>query len=51
MPKKAGKKHKLSKGEKAFNKRLARKRVVIEHVNARIKTALVWNTPSQVSTR
>jgi hypothetical protein len=38
IPKKAGKKHKLSKGEKAFNKRLARKRVVIEHVNAGIKT-------------
>jgi hypothetical protein len=37
-PKKASKHHALDKGEKAFNKRLARKRVVIAHVNARIKT-------------
>ncbi|GHV49905.1 hypothetical protein AGMMS49579_02650 [Spirochaetia bacterium] len=38
IPKKASKKHKLTVWEKAYNKRLARKRVVIEHVNARIKT-------------
>ncbi|GHV52976.1 hypothetical protein AGMMS49579_11000 [Spirochaetia bacterium] len=38
IPKKASKKHKLTAGEKAYNKPLARKRVVIEHVNARIKT-------------
>jgi hypothetical protein len=38
IPKKASKKHTLGKREKAFNKRLARKRVVIEHVNAKIKT-------------
>lgn len=38
IPKKASKKHKLSKVEKAYNKRLARDRVVIEHINAKIKT-------------
>ncbi|MHB9292714.1 hypothetical protein Holit_01817 [Hollandina sp. SP2] len=38
IPKKTRKKHKLSKGEKGFNKLLAWKRVVIEHVNAKIKT-------------
>jgi hypothetical protein len=37
-PKKASKKHKLTKTEKAFNIRLARKRIVIEHINAKIKT-------------
>jgi hypothetical protein len=38
MPIKSSKNHKLTKREKAFNKRLARDRAVIEHVNARIKT-------------
>ncbi|GHU30450.1 hypothetical protein FACS1894172_03760 [Spirochaetia bacterium] len=38
IPKKASKKHKLTAGEKGYNKGLAQKRVVIEHVNARIKT-------------
>jgi hypothetical protein len=38
IPKKGSKLHKLNKGEKAYNKRLARKRVVIEHINAKIKT-------------
>lgn len=37
-PKKASKRRKLSKTEKASNKRLARKRIAIEHVNATIKT-------------
>jgi hypothetical protein len=38
IPKKSSKKHKLTKGEKAYNKRLSRRRVVIEHINAKIKT-------------
>jgi hypothetical protein len=38
IPKKNGKNRKLTKADKAFNKRLARKRIVIEHVNAKIKT-------------
>jgi hypothetical protein len=38
IPKKASKYHKLSKGELEYNRRLARKRVVIEHMNAKIKT-------------
>jgi prophage antirepressor-like protein len=37
IPKKSSKTHKLTKKEKAYNKRLARKRVVIEHINAKIK--------------
>ena len=36
-PRKSGKKHKLTKKEKEYNKRLARKRVGIEHINAKIK--------------
>jgi hypothetical protein len=38
IPKKESKYHKLSRRELAYNKRLARKRVVIEHINAKIKT-------------
>jgi IS5 family transposase len=38
IPIKTRKKHKLSEEEKAYNKELARRRVVIEHINAKIKT-------------
>ncbi|GHV54648.1 IS5 family transposase [Spirochaetia bacterium] len=38
IPKKESKYHKLSRREKAYNKRLSRERVVIEHINAKIKT-------------
>jgi IS5 family transposase len=38
IPRKASKLHPLSDKDKAYNKRLARKRVVVEHINARIKT-------------
>ncbi|GHV08208.1 IS5 family transposase [Spirochaetia bacterium] len=38
IPKKESKYHKLSRREKAYNKRLFRERVVIEHINAKIKT-------------
>jgi len=38
IPIKASKLHPLSDKDKAHNKRLARKRVVVEHINAKIKT-------------
>jgi hypothetical protein len=38
IPKKASKLHPLSDKDKAHNKRLARKRVIVEHINAKIKT-------------
>jgi hypothetical protein len=38
IPIKESKYHKLNKQELAYNKRLARERVVIEHINAKIKT-------------
>jgi len=37
IPKKSSKNHKLTEKEKEYNKRLARKRVMIEHINAKIK--------------
>ncbi|MDR0505542.1 MAG: transposase [Dysgonamonadaceae bacterium] len=37
IPIKVSKKHQLSKREKAYNKRLAGRRVVIEYINAKIK--------------
>ena len=37
IPIKASKKHPLTEEEKAYNKLLARRRVVIEHINGRIK--------------
>jgi hypothetical protein len=44
-PYKESKNHTLTKGEKAYNKRLARKRVVIEHINAKIKTFKIMAYP------
>jgi transposase len=38
IPRKASKYHPLSIRDKAFNKRLAKKRVIVEHINAKIKT-------------
>ena len=38
IPHKASKFHPLTDSEKDYNKRLSRKRIVIEHVNAQIKT-------------
>jgi hypothetical protein len=38
IPVKESKNHRLTKREKAYNKRLARRRVVIEHINGKIKT-------------
>jgi hypothetical protein len=38
IPRKASELHPLSDKDKAYNKRLARKRVIVEHINAKIKT-------------
>jgi hypothetical protein len=38
IPIKSSKNHQLTKGEKAYNKKLARIRIAIEHINAKIKT-------------
>jgi hypothetical protein len=38
IPRKASKKHPLTEKDKAYNKRLAKKRVIVEHINAKIKT-------------
>jgi hypothetical protein len=38
IPVKSSKNHQLTKSEKACNKKLARRRAVIEHINAKIKT-------------
>jgi hypothetical protein len=45
LPIKAGKNHPLTKREKACNKRLARDRVVIEPINAKIKTFKIMAYP------
>jgi len=37
LPRKSSKYHELTKSEKAYNKRLARSRVLVEHVIRRIK--------------
>ena len=45
IPIKESKNHKLTKVEKAFNKRLAQQRVVIEQINAKIKTFKIVSYP------
>ena len=45
IPLKSSKHHPLSDIDKAYNKRLARKRVVIEHINAKIKTFKIMAHP------
>jgi F0F1-type ATP synthase epsilon subunit len=45
LPIKESKNHKLTKQEKAYNKKLARLRVVIEHINAKIKTFKIMSYP------
>ncbi|MDR1220088.1 MAG: hypothetical protein LBK73_10855 [Treponema sp.] len=44
-PKKPGKKRKMNEHEKAYDKRPARKRAVIEGVNAKIKTLKIMAHP------
>jgi hypothetical protein len=48
MPKKESKRHGLNEREKAYNKRLAWKRVVIEHANAKIKTFKGMDIPTGI---
>jgi hypothetical protein len=45
IPVKSSKNHQLGKQEKAYNKRLARRRVVIEHINAKIKVFRCMSYP------
>jgi hypothetical protein len=45
IPKKSSKKYKLNEREKAYNRRLVKKRVVIEHINAKIKTFKIMVYP------
>jgi len=45
IPIKSSKKHPLTKKEKAYNKRLARRRIVIEHINGRIKVFKCMSYP------
>jgi len=45
IPRKESKNHKLNEREKAYNKRLARLRVAIEHINAKIKTFKITAYP------
>ncbi|MDR2483885.1 MAG: transposase [Treponema sp.] len=45
IPVKSSKNHQLTKQEKAYNKRLSRRRIVIEHINGRIKTFRCMSYP------
>ena len=45
IPVKSSKKHQLTKREKAYNRRLARRRVVVEHINGRIKVFRCMSYP------
>ena len=45
IPRKASKLHSLTDSDKAYNKRLAQKRVIIEHINAKIKTFKIMAYP------
>ena len=45
IPIKESKNHKLTEQEKAYNKKLAQKRVVVEHIIAKIKTFKITAYP------
>ena len=45
IPIKESKNHKLTEREKAYNKKLARLRIAIEHINAKIKTFKILSYP------
>lgn len=45
IPVKSSKKHQLTTREKAYNKRLARRRVVIEYINGKIKVFKCMSYP------
>ncbi len=44
-PKKKTKKHPLSKEDKQYNRQLARNRILIEHINAKIKVFKITKYP------
>jgi IS5 family transposase len=45
IPIKVGRNNPLSEKERAYNKRLSRKRVAVEHINAKIKTFKIMAYP------
>jgi IS5 family transposase len=45
IPIKAGRNNLLSEKEKAYNKRLSRKRIAVEHIDAKIKTFKIMAYP------
>jgi hypothetical protein len=45
IPRKASKLHPLNDKDKAYNKRIAKKRVAVEHINAKIKTFKIMSCP------
>jgi len=45
IPQKSSKLHPLSDKDKSYNKRLSRKRIVVEHINAKIKTFKIMAHP------
>jgi molybdenum cofactor biosynthesis enzyme MoaA len=45
IPKKASKYHTLTKRDKAYNTRLVRERVIIEHINAKINVFKIMAYP------
>ena len=45
IPRKSSKNNQLSEKDKAYNTRLAKKRVIVEHINARIKTFKIMAYP------
>jgi hypothetical protein len=45
IPKKAGKYLKLTRRDKVYNAHLARKRVIIEYITAKIKTFTIMSYP------
>ena len=45
IPRKASKLHPLTDKDKSYNKRLARKRIIVEHINAKIKTFKITAHP------
>jgi hypothetical protein len=45
IPRKPSKNHKLGEKDKAYNKRLSRKRAGVEHINAKIKTFKIMAYP------
>jgi IS5 family transposase len=45
IPKRSSKKHPLTKKDKEKNRRISKKRIVIEHINAQIKVFKIFTYP------